>query len=117
MPKTRGSHASGLWGRLIAGLRHVLEKTLLWGERLPRGVRSVLGVLAMIAGVLGFLPILGFWMFPLGFALLSLDVPPLRRWLHVRLADPAAVARHTAKLASRSRSTAQASATLPVHHP
>lgn len=76
-----------MWGRLIAGLRHVLEKTLLWGERLPPGVRGVLGVLAMIAGVLGFLPILGFWMFPLGVALLSLDVPPLRRWLHARLAD------------------------------
>jgi hypothetical protein len=87
MAKTRRSRASGLWGRLIAGLRHVLEKTLLWGERLPPGVRSVLGVLAMLAGVLGFLPILGFWMFPLGFALLALDVPPLRRWLRERLAD------------------------------
>ena len=33
----------------------------------------------------GFLPILGFGMSPLGFALLSLDVPLLRRWLHARL--------------------------------
>lgn len=40
----------------------------------------------MIGGVLGFLPILGFWMFPLGFALAIADFPPLRRrmerWLN-----------------------------------
>ena len=29
----------------------------------------------MIGGVLGFLPILGFWMFPLGLALVALDIP------------------------------------------
>ncbi len=29
----------------------------------------------MIGGVLGFLPILGFWMFPLGFALVAFDIP------------------------------------------
>jgi SSS family solute:Na+ symporter len=31
-------------------------------------------------GLLGFLPILGFWMIPLGFLVLSIDVPALRRW-------------------------------------
>jgi hypothetical protein len=44
-------------------------------------VRGVAGVSLMIGGVLGFLPVLGFWMFPAGVALLSLDVPPLRRRL------------------------------------
>lgn len=35
--------------------------------------------LALIAGgCVGFLPILGFWMIPLGLALLALDVPFLR---------------------------------------
>lgn len=29
----------------------------------------------MIGGVLGFLPILGFWMFPLGMAFIALDLP------------------------------------------
>ena len=87
MAKSRGSRTSRIRAKLVAGARLVLEKTLLWGERLPFGVRSVLGVLAMVGGLLGFLPILGFWMFPLGFALLALDVPPLRRWLHRRLAD------------------------------
>jgi len=40
----------------------------------------------MIGGVFGFLPILGFWMFPLGLALAIADFPPLRRrmerWLN-----------------------------------
>jgi hypothetical protein len=54
----------------------------------PPGARSVLGVLLICGGVLGFLPILGFWMIPLGGALIALDVPPLRRrllaWLDKR---------------------------------
>ena len=28
----------------------------------------------------GFLPVLGFWMIPLGLALLATDIPPMRRW-------------------------------------
>lgn len=39
----------------------------------------------IFAGLLGFLPILGFWMLPLGVALLASDVPPLRLWLIKRL--------------------------------
>ena len=51
-------------------------RILRWGEtRLPFGLRSVVGVLFMAGGVLGFLPILGFWMFPLGAALIALDIP------------------------------------------
>jgi len=47
-----------------------------WGkERLPRGIRSLVGVLLMIGGVFGFLPVLGFWMFPLGLAFIALDIP------------------------------------------
>jgi len=35
--------------------------------------------LALIAGgTLGFLPVLGFWMVPLGLVLIAQDVPPLR---------------------------------------
>ena len=43
---------------------------------LPPGVRSVLGLLLICGGILGFLPILGFWMLPLGVALLMLDLGP-----------------------------------------
>jgi len=33
-------------------------------------------------GLLGFLPVLGLWMLPLGLLLLSIDVPILRRYAH-----------------------------------
>jgi len=29
---------------------------------------------------LGFLPVLGFWMIPLGLLVLSVDLPAVRRW-------------------------------------
>ena len=42
--------------------------------RLPRSMalRLVLGFLLVIGGFLGFLPVLGFWMIPLGIGVLSL---------------------------------------------
>lgn len=43
------------------------------------GVRRGAGVLLVTGGVLGFLPVLGYWMFPLGLALLSVDSPRCRR--------------------------------------
>ena len=49
---------------------------------MPPVVRSVVGVLFMIGGVLGFLPILGFWMIPLGAAFIALDIPPMRARIH-----------------------------------
>ncbi len=45
-----------------------------------RYVRLVLGCLLVVGGILGFLPILGFWMIPLGLYILSKDSPRLRRW-------------------------------------
>jgi hypothetical protein len=42
-------------------------------------LRSVLGLVLIGLGILGFLPILGFWMVPLGAMFIALDVPPLRR--------------------------------------
>jgi hypothetical protein len=44
-----------------------------------RGARIALGVLLSIGGLLGFLPILGFWMLPLGLLTLSVDLAPMRR--------------------------------------
>jgi len=59
-----------------------LRRAVMWGQKnVPPGVRSVLGIVLIIAGVFGFLPILGFWMIPLGGALIALDIPPLRRRL------------------------------------
>ena len=42
-------------------------------------MRTLFGVLFCIGGVFGFLPVLGFWMFPLGLALIAMDIPPLRK--------------------------------------
>ena len=39
----------------------------------------------MLGGLVGFLPILGFWMIPLGIAVASLDIPPLYRVLNAKL--------------------------------
>jgi purine-cytosine permease-like protein len=46
----------------------------------PRWVRVIIGILLLIGGVLGFLPVLGFWMIPLGLLVLSYDLPLVRRW-------------------------------------
>jgi hypothetical protein len=50
--------------------------------RLPRNhrVRISLGVGLVVGGVLGFLPVLGFWMVPLGILVLSHDIPAIRRF-------------------------------------
>lgn len=58
-------------------------------------LRVLLGAAMVVAGLLGFLPVLGFWMVPLGLAILAVDFPPVRRfqrrfsvklgtWLHRR---------------------------------
>jgi hypothetical protein len=67
-------------------IRRFSYRVLAWGkDTLPPGIRSVVGLLFMVGGVFGFLPVLGFWMLPLGLALIALDLPPLRkpieRWM------------------------------------
>jgi len=49
---------------------------------LPRSrlARVGIGVGLIFGGILGFLPVLGFWMLPLGFIVLSHDMPIVRRW-------------------------------------
>ena len=41
-------------------------------------IRIGLGILLIALGLLGFLPVLGFWMLPIGLALLAYDVRPMR---------------------------------------
>ena len=45
-----------------------------------RPARIALGVALVLGGILGFLPILGFWMIPLGLYVLSQDFPAVRRF-------------------------------------
>lgn len=49
---------------------------------LPRSriVRIAIGVAMIAGGLLGFLPVVGFWMIPLGLLVLSVDLPMVRRW-------------------------------------
>jgi hypothetical protein len=42
-------------------------------------VRVCIGVTLILGGFLGFLPVLGFWMVPLGLMVLSIDLPIVRR--------------------------------------
>ena len=59
-----------------------------WAQRrLPTGVRTLLGIIAMAGGLVGFLPVLGFWMLPLGVVLVVSDVPPLRRRMEQMLSE------------------------------
>lgn len=41
-------------------------------------VRLPAAVLLILGGLVGFLPVLGFWMLPLGLLLLAIDLPQLR---------------------------------------
>ncbi len=53
-----------------------------WRIRLPKSrfLRILIGILFIIGGLFGFLPILGFWMIPLGLTILSFEIPLVRRW-------------------------------------
>jgi hypothetical protein len=76
-----------LWRRSVTALRKgfskdTLRRSVKWAqENVPPGLHSALGALLIVGGVFGFLPVLGFWMIPLGAALIALDIPPLRRRL------------------------------------
>lgn len=75
-------NAKGWKRRLLDGLR----KGYRWSDaHIPTGLRLPLGVVLIVGGVLGFLPVLGFWMIPLGVVVAALDIPPLRRRLGERL--------------------------------
>lgn len=71
--------------RLASSRNHVTVN----GRKVPlprwRIARVVLGVVLILGGVLGFLPVVGFWMIPLGLVVLSVDWAPARR-LRRRLA-------------------------------
>ncbi len=43
-------------------------------------IRLGLGILLVAGGLVGFLPVVGFWMIPLGLLVLSVDIPVVRRW-------------------------------------
>ena len=60
------------------------RKILLFGRELAmprsRALRIAIGALLVFFGVLGFLPVLGFWMVPLGVLVLSYEFAVIRRF-------------------------------------
>ncbi len=62
-------HLRGRLARALVAIR----------RRVPPGLRLVLGLFLIAGGILGFLPVLGFWMIPLGIAVAALDIRPLIR--------------------------------------
>lgn len=60
--------------RIVARVRHWTRGHVPFGLRLP------LGLVIIALGFLGFLPVLGFWMIPVGVAVAALDVAPMWRW-------------------------------------
>lgn len=54
-------------------------RSLLQPKR--RWIRLPAGLLLIAGGLLGFLPVLGFWMAPVGCVVLACDVPPLKRYM------------------------------------
>ena len=68
-------HLDSLQRKLPGGVSAWLQRLRAPGAR---WVRIPAGILLICGGLIGFLPVLGFWMLPLGLLLLSLDVPPLK---------------------------------------
>jgi hypothetical protein len=71
------SRADRRFARQIARLQQMMPGL---GAALRPGslVRLPVAVLLILGGMLGFLPVLGFWMLPLGLLLLAIDLPVLR---------------------------------------
>jgi hypothetical protein len=73
--------------RLIDRLPYTMQKVTRWLRR-PSSwwTRLPAGVLLIGGGLIGFLPLFGFWMLPLGLMLLAEDLLPLR-WARRRALD------------------------------
>lgn len=56
----------------VLGREFVMPQSRMW--------RVVIGVVLVILGCFGFLPVLGFWMIPLGLLILSYEFALVRRW-------------------------------------
>ena len=65
---------------LLARLPERARRPIDWLRRpSSRWVRMPAGGLLIVGGLFGFLPVLGFWMLPLGMLLLGEDIPALKR--------------------------------------
>ncbi len=66
----------------VGRVRHLRRRIQVSARRhLPPGARLLVGLALILGGLFGFLPVLGFWMLPLGVAVAALDIVPLWRCL------------------------------------
>ena len=72
-----GSGETTFCSGFVATIKFGNRQFVLPGSRIAR---IIIGLLLIVGGVLGFLPVLGFWMIPLGLVVLSIDLPIVRRW-------------------------------------
>lgn len=72
MERVTTGGAAGAPRRLAAFGRH-------WPVPATRLRRRMLGWAFILGGLFSFLPVLGPWMFPVGFLILSVDSPAIRR--------------------------------------
>jgi hypothetical protein len=84
-PRCTVQHRSAKLATIAGAPYEANMGTLKFGTKtiaLPasRMARIGIGIALIIGGMLGFLPILGFWMVPLGLLVLSMDIPAVRRW-------------------------------------
>jgi len=88
-----------------------------------RILRMAIGIVLVIFGIFGFLPVLGFWMIPFGLLVLSVDVPIVRRWRrqltvwwHRRKEEKAKDADRVARAGSERRRAKRASRHMSEPH-
>ncbi len=121
----KGSHSHQRQRRLeslIERLPQRVQAGVRWLRRpSSRWVRFPVAVLLMAGGFLGFLPVLGLWMLPLGLVLLAEDLPPVRRavdrvleWLEQR--RPHWFNRSDAPAAARSASAWSKTQSVSARH-
>jgi hypothetical protein len=66
--------------RLLDALPRPARRSYAWLVRpQAKWVRLPLGLALIAGGTLGFLPVLGVWMLPIGALLVGEDIPPVRR--------------------------------------
>ena len=66
----------------VTRARRRVRKLTGWiRQNIAPGLRFILGLILIVGGLLGFLPVLGFWMVPLGIAVVLMDVRPFAKFL------------------------------------
>src|SRR3546814_13070907 len=82
-----------------------------------RTVRIPMGILLVFGGLLGFLPVFGFWMLPLGLLLLAEDYPPAQRVIRSAMVATQRWWRRQRRRFSRTRQTSRRSQGRPPPRP